>query len=84
MLRFLYPWVLLGLALPFGLMLFERFRRGGPFLRFPLTSGVPSLFRKRDGFWMRINPILLCLALACLVVGLARPQRGRAETEVTS
>jgi len=84
MLRFLYPWVLLGLIFPVGLALFEKFRRGGPFLRFPMTGGAKGLFRRRDGFWMRMNPLLLCLALACLIVGLARPQRGRAETEVTS
>jgi len=84
MFRFLYPWVLSALIVPVSLILIDRLRRGRLYLRFPLTSGIPSLFRKRDGFWMRVNPWLLYLSLACLIVGLARPQRGRAETEVTS
>ncbi|MFO1462202.1 MAG: VWA domain-containing protein [bacterium] len=84
MFRFLYPWVLLGLIVPLGLLMLERLRRGRLFLRFPLTSHLPGLFRKGDGWWMRLNPWLLYLSLALLIIGLARPQRGRAETEVTS
>ncbi|HKY64290.1 MAG TPA: VWA domain-containing protein [bacterium] len=84
MLRFLYPWVLLGLALPLGILLLERFRRSQPLFRFPLTSRSTGLHRAGDSFWMRFHAWLLALALACLVVALARPQRGRAETEVTS
>lgn len=84
MFRFLYPWVLAALALPLGLALLDRLRQGRSYLRFPLTSALKPLYRRRDGLWMKVNPWLLYLALACLIVGLARPQRGRAETEVTS
>lgn len=84
MFRFLYPWALLGLLLPLALAALDRWRRHRPFFRFSLTSGMAPIFRRRDAYWMRLNPWLLYLALACMVVGLARPQRGRAETEVTS
>src|SRR5262249_48634368 len=84
MFRFVYPWVLLGLLLPIGLAAFDRLRRSRPFLRYPLTSEARSVFRRGDGFWMRLNGWMLWLSLACLVLALARPQYGRAQTEVTS
>jgi len=84
MIRFLYPWVLLGLLLPLGIVLFEGLRRSQLQFRFPLTSRLRDLHRPGDAFWMRLHAWILALALAFMVVALARPQRGRAETEVTS
>lgn len=84
MFRFLYPWVLTALILPVGLLLLERLRRGRGYFRFPLATALKPLYRRGDGLAMRLPSWLMALALACLIVGLARPQRGRAETEVTS
>jgi Ca-activated chloride channel family protein len=84
MFRFVYPWVLAGLLLPLLLWFLERFRSREIFIRFPLESRVKKIFSFWDQKLIHLNPILIYLALACLIVGLARPQWGRHETEVTS
>lgn len=84
MFRFLHPWLLVGLLIPLGLWLFESQWKRRLFLKFSLFSRVKSLFPAADVFLMRLDSFLLYLALACFIVGLARPQWGRSETEVTS
>ncbi|HCU24548.1 MAG TPA: aerotolerance regulator BatA [Deltaproteobacteria bacterium] len=83
MFRFVYPWVLLALLIPLASIFFRK-GEGLPWLRFPLTSRLAPLFRRGDGLWMKIPPVLLQVAILCLILGLARPQWGRSETEVTS
>lgn len=84
MFRFLHPWVLLVLLLPLGLWLFENHWKRRTYLKFSLFSRVKALFPAADSFLMRMDSFLLYLAMACFIVGLARPQWGRSETEVTS
>src|SRR6188474_1301534 len=84
MFRFVHPWYLLGLLVPLGLWLFESRWKRRPFLKFSLFSRVRSLFPSGDTVLMRMDSFFLYFALALFIVGLARPQWGRSETEVTS
>jgi len=84
MFRFLYPWLLLISIIPVILLLLDKFRSDRLIFRFPLTSRIKSLFHRWDGKWIRLNSLILYLAVFCLIVAMARPQWGRQETEVTS
>lgn len=84
MFRFVYPWILIGLIIPILLFLLEKYRSRKVFFKYPLQSRIKEVFRSRDRSWAGANSVLLCLVLGCLIIGLARPQWGRKETEVTS
>lgn len=84
MFRFVHPWFLLGLIVPVVLAWvdFRYFRR--PTLQFPFFKPSQTLMKRGSRFWIYLGPVLLYLTMACFIVGLARPQFGRKETEVTS
>lgn len=84
MFRFVHPWYLLAILIPLGLWLFASRWQRPVFLKFSLFSRVRSLLALSAGAWMRVDSALLYLALICFIVGIARPQWGRSETEVTS
>jgi Ca-activated chloride channel family protein len=83
--RFAYPWCLLALAVIPLLVSFRVRRRGRePALRFPelspLAASTPSL-------WVRIAWLPFAfrmLAMALLVIALARPQKGAAGEEIVA
>jgi Ca-activated chloride channel family protein len=83
--RFAYPWCLLALA-TIPLLVYFRIRREKrePALRFPeiatLSALVPSLWARLA--WLPFA--LRMVALALLVVALARPQKGAAGEEIVS
>jgi Ca-activated chloride channel family protein len=83
--RFAYPWCLLALAL-IPLLVSIRFRRRGrePAFRFPELSPLAAL---TPSPWVRLAWLpfaLRMLALALLVIALARPQRGAAGEEIVA
>jgi Ca-activated chloride channel family protein len=82
--RFLQPeWLWLLTLLPVVMLL--RGRRGPvaavEFSDVGLARDVARAGRSRAGGWVWLLPLL---AAACMVVGLARPQRGHSRTEVTA
>lgn len=84
MFRFVYPWVLAGLLIPLILWLWERIRNRPVIFKYSLQSRLAPLFRRVDSKLLGINSFLIYLAMICLIVGLARPQWGRSQTEVMS
>lgn len=84
MFRFAYPWVLIGLFIPILLWILERYRSREIFLKFPLESRVKKIFPALDKKLIRFNSIFIYLAMICLVIGMARPQLVKKETEITS
>ncbi len=83
--RFAYPWCLLALAVIPLLVSFRIRRRGRePALRFPELSTLAAL---TPSLWARLAWLpfaLRMLAIALLVVALARPQRGAAGEEIVA
>jgi Ca-activated chloride channel homolog len=84
MIRFLQPqWLWLLTLLPLVMLL--RGRRGPiaavEFSDVGLAREVARSTRTRAGWWVWLFPLL---AAACMIVGLARPQRGQSRTEVTA
>ena len=84
MIRFLQPeWLWLLALLPVVMLL--RGRRGPvaavEFSDVGLARHVARTGRSRVGGWVWLLPLL---AAACMIVGLARPQRGQSRTEVTA
>lgn len=83
MIRFLYPWLLLGLLLVPAFLLWRRRRRAAalPLPALDEVSEMPRTMRVRlAGIpeWLRV------MALCLLVVALARPQSGEREIQVVS
>jgi len=84
--RFLHPWFLLALPLPFlllGWQLWRRRRRTPAFLYSDLSvaSGLPKSMRQRiEAIFPWTRTLVLCLG----IVALARPQFGSVEYNVTS
>lgn len=80
--RFAHPWLLLGLLL-IPLIAWLKGRRGGQpaflYSSVALVKGISGLTRSHAGAILRR---LRWLALALLIVGLARPQIGRGEAKV--
>ena len=84
MIRFLQPqWLWLLTLLPLVMLL--RGRRGPiaavEYSDVGLAREVARSTRTRAGWWVWLFPLL---AAACMIVGLARPQRGQSRTEVTA
>jgi Ca-activated chloride channel family protein len=84
MIRFLQPeWLWLLAALPIVMLL--RGRRGPvaaiEFSDVGLARDVARRTRARIGGWVWLLPLA---AAACMIVGLARPQRGHSRTEITA
>ena len=84
MIRFLQPqWLWLLTLLPLVMLL--RGRRGPiaavEYSNVGLAREVARSTRTRAGWWVWLFPLL---AAACMIVGLARPQRGQSRTEVTA
>jgi Ca-activated chloride channel family protein len=83
--RFAYPWCLLALTVIPLLVSFRIRRRGRePALRFPELSPLSAL---TPSLWARIAWLpfaLRMLAIALLVIALARPQRGAAGEEIVA
>jgi Ca-activated chloride channel family protein len=84
--RFAYPWCLAALAV-IPLLVYWRARRAGrrePALRFP---DVASLTALSPSIWVKLAWLpfaLRMLAIALLVVALARPQRGAAGEQMVA
>jgi Ca-activated chloride channel family protein len=83
--RFAYPWCLLALAV-IPLLVYWRLRREKrePALRFPEISALSALV---PSLWARLAFLpfaLRMVAVALLVVALARPQKGAAGEEIVS
>jgi Ca-activated chloride channel homolog len=75
------PWVLLLLALiPF--LLRWRRRQRPPAMPYPVLEALRAVGPGRRVRWRWILPVLRGLALVLLVVALARPQLGKAATQV--
>ncbi|MBX3028442.1 VWA domain-containing protein [bacterium] len=75
------PWVLL-LLLALPLLLRGRRRGAPPTVAYPMVEAVRALGPGRRARWRWLLPALRLAALALLIVGLARPQLGRAATQV--
>jgi Ca-activated chloride channel family protein len=75
------PWALLLLAL-IPLLLRARRRQAPPALRYPLLDAVRTVGPGRRVRWRWVLPALRVAAVALLVIALARPQLGKAATQV--
>lgn len=84
MFRFVYPWVLGLLVIPVLLFLLERIWFSRVSMNYPLVSRIEKIFQSRDSRAVWVHSVLLYLGIIALIIGLARPQWGRHETEVTS
>lgn len=83
-LEFANPWLLILLAIPV-LMIgwdFWQYRRLYPTLTLPILKGVEDHSRPVRGYIKRYLFVLRVLALAFLIVALARPQRSMQEENV--
>ena len=75
------PWALLLLVLlPF--LVRGRLRSAPPTLPYPVLDAVRAVGPGRRAHWRWLLPALRVAALGLLIVGLARPQLGRAATQV--
>jgi Ca-activated chloride channel family protein len=74
------PWLLLLLAL-IPLLLRAR-RQAPPALRYPVLDAVRAVGAGRRVHWRWLLPALRAAALVLLVVALARPQLGKAATQI--
>jgi Ca-activated chloride channel family protein len=75
------PWLLLLLALV-PLLLRARRRQAPPALRYPVLDAVRAVGPGRRVRWRWLLPAMRGAALALLVVALARPQLGKAATQI--
>lgn len=75
MLRFESPWLLLLLVLLPLVRLLQR-RRGRAALRYSATADIAALAATPRRRLASLPALLRCAAAACLIVALARPQRG--------
>jgi Ca-activated chloride channel homolog len=75
------PWLLLLLALIPWLLRAQRSRRQ-PAVRYPMLDAVRAVGPGRRVRWRRLLPALRVAALALMVVALARPQLGKAATQI--
>ena len=81
--RFAYPYLLLLLAL-IPVLLWWRVRRRGPAVNFPNGALLKKL---PVSLAVRLQPVLTALyvlGLACLIIAIARPQRGLQESRVNT
>jgi Ca-activated chloride channel family protein len=81
--RFAYPFCLLLLAL-IPLLLLRRVRRRGPAVHFPDGALLKSLPVSPAVRLQPLLPALYAAGLACLIIALARPQRGLHESRVST
>lgn len=77
------PWALLLLAL-LPLLLRRRRRAAPPALSYPMLDAVRAVGPGRRARWRWLLPALRLAALALLIVAVARPQLGRAASQVRS
>ncbi|MGD9763677.1 MAG: VWA domain-containing protein [Candidatus Binatia bacterium] len=77
------PWALLLLAAVPWVVLGRR-RAAPPAVRYPAVNALRALGAGRRARWRWLLPALRLIALALLVVALARPQLGKAATQVRS
>ena len=75
------PWILLLLALV-PLLLRARRRQLPPALRYPVLDALRAVGPGRRVRWRWILPVLRAVGLVLLVVALARPQLGKAATQI--
>lgn len=75
------PWLLLGLAV-LPLLLRLRRRNRPPTLRFPVLDALRAVGPGRRVRWRWLLPAMRALGLILLVVALARPQLGKAATQI--
>lgn len=75
------PWLLLLLAL-IPLLYRARRRQIPPALRYPVLEAVQAIGPGRRVRWRWLLPVLRAVGLALLVVALARPQLGKAATQI--
>jgi Ca-activated chloride channel family protein len=75
------PWALL-LVLGIPLLLRGRGRQAPPALRFPVLDAVRAVGPGRRVRWRWLLPAMRAAALGLLVIALARPQLGKAATQV--
>jgi len=81
--RFAHPWLLL-LLLVIPALLWWRARRRGPAVNFPDGALLKQL---PVSLAVRLQPVLMAfyvLGLVCLIVAIARPQRGLQESRVNT
>ena len=77
------PWALLLLAL-LPLLLRRRRRAAPPALSYPMLDAIRAVGPGRRARWRWLLPALRLAALALLIVAVARPQLGRAASQVRS
>lgn len=74
--HFRYPWVLLLLTVPFVLLIRQLARTTAPrTIAYSLAYVPTKLFSLRQLFTRRLAPVLYVMALAMMIVALARPVR---------
>jgi Ca-activated chloride channel family protein len=85
-LQFANPWLLTLLVLPllFGLWQWWQYRRLYPTLTLPILQGVKGHNRPLRGFIKKYLFVWRALAVALLVIALARPQRRFSEENVNT
>jgi len=84
--RFAHPqalWLLLGIA-GLGVLYFSGRIARTRALRFPSLSTARRANVSRRARWVHVPAVLRLIVLALVVLGLARPQSGRREMEITS
>src|SRR4051812_185150 len=75
------PWALL-LLLLLPLLLRGRRRSAPPTIPYPMLEAVRAVGPGQRARWRWVLPALRLAAVALLIIGLARPQLGRAATQV--
>jgi len=84
MLRFQDPWwLLLALALPLIVWQYVRAGGGGA-LKYSSIERLKRIRRSRSLMARHLLMVLRCVAVVALAVALARPQRGREDTRITT
>lgn len=77
------PLWLLALLVPLGWLWWDRRRRRAG-LRFPSVEGLGDVASGARRGWHRLPPLLRAVALALIVLALARPQQGLEESHLTT
>lgn len=75
------PWMLL-LLLALPLLWRRHARQAPPALRYPAVAAVQAVGPGRRARWRWLLPAVRALALALLVIALARPQLGKAASQI--